>query len=52
MKNSFFVLLLIGIPLFSIAQENFGDKPNEKHILIFINGYRGPKFNKLAEACS
>ena len=47
MKNSFFVLFLIGIPLFSIAQENFDAKTSEKHILIFINGYRGPKFNKL-----
>ena len=47
MKNSFFVLLLIGIPLFSLAQENFVAKTSEKQILIFINGYRGPKFNKL-----
>jgi hypothetical protein len=48
MKNSFFVLFLIGLPLFSIAQENFITKTSEKHVLIFINGYRGPKFNKLA----
>ena len=47
MKNSFLVLFLIGIPLFSLAQENFVAKTSEKHILIFINGYRGPKFNKL-----
>lgn len=48
MKNSFFFLFLLGVPLFSLAQENFYAKKSEKHILIFINGYRGPKFNKLA----
>ena len=48
MKNSFLVLFFIGIPLFSLTQENFLAKTSEKHILIFINGYRGPKFNKLA----
>ena len=40
--------MLLGFPLFSITQENIISKISEKNILIFINGYRGPKFNKLA----
>ena len=48
MKNSFFIFFLLGYSLFSITQENIISIISEKNILIFINGYRGPKFNKLA----
>lgn len=47
MKNNILIFSLLQFQYLFFAQENIADFKTEKHLLIFINGYRGPKHNKL-----
>ena len=46
MKNSILLFIFLQLQPFIFAQEKSNDSLKQNRILIFVNGYRGPKHNK------